>query len=386
MAKKQKRNPPVARSAIFGYIEEQQILHNGGRFGRVLDAGTGLHSLRWIATLLDDNSNDDDGVSISSFIGITADDAMKRRVEREAKRLRIPNLMTTTTATTLAVEEPSDGNKFIIGNWFVNKDNTASSSADVESILLATEPRNQNKFNVVLADYLIGAMDAFSPYQQDEMVGKLSRFLKPSGRLYLVGMEPIPDYHRPDDGDVFCKATRIRDAVIKMAHNQSNTQQRPYREYPMEWVRRQIRNDPLLEEIDSTKLHLKYKHNNIVNQINVARGKLGYIDHDPTAEAVKLLLNELEKESKTVTDNAKHNMVSVNGFDYIVVAQRKSAFEEYQMRLARDHPGTLLALLLALVCLCGFLLVRLSLAGNSSENKTKKIVAIETKKSNKKKL
>ena len=34
--------------ALFGYIEDQQ---GNKPFGKVLNAGTGVHSLRWIATL-----------------------------------------------------------------------------------------------------------------------------------------------------------------------------------------------------------------------------------------------------------------------------------------------------------------------------------------------
>jgi hypothetical protein len=44
-----------------------------------------------------------------------------------------------------------------------------------------------------LADYLIGAVDGFSPYTQDMIVEKLSQYLNPGGKLYIIGMNPIPD-------------------------------------------------------------------------------------------------------------------------------------------------------------------------------------------------
>ena len=70
----------------------------------------------------------------------------------------------------------------------------------------------------------------------------------------------------------------------------------------------------------------------------------------------------LEKESKAATSKAKNNLVSVGGFDYIVVAQRIGVFEEFKARLVRDHPEALLSSLLALLCVCVVLAVRLSRA------------------------
>jgi hypothetical protein len=49
------------------------------------------------------------------------------------------------------------------------------------------------KFDTILADYLIGAVDGFSPYTQDVIVEKLSHYLNPGGKIYVIGMNPIPD-------------------------------------------------------------------------------------------------------------------------------------------------------------------------------------------------
>mmetsp|Transcript_4221 Transcript_4221/g.4490 ORF Transcript_4221/g.4490 Transcript_4221/m.4490 type:complete len:134 (+) Transcript_4221:1-402(+) len=96
-----------------------------------------------------------------------------------------------------------------------------------------------------------------------------------------------------------------------------------------------ISQEKRLTEITATQLYLKYRHQNIVNQINVGRGKLKYIPtnkNSPTTtnstrNAMELLLNELEIESKEITDQARGQMVSVgNGFDDIIVAERISKY------------------------------------------------------------
>ena len=45
---------------------------------------------------------------------------------------------------------------------------------------------------MILADYLIGAMDGFSPFKQDLIFGRLAQHLAPKGVLYIIGLEPIP--------------------------------------------------------------------------------------------------------------------------------------------------------------------------------------------------
>ena len=47
------------------------------------------------------------------------------------------------------------------------------------------------KYEVVLADYLIGAMDGFSPFKQDLIFERLKQHMAPGGVLYIIGLEPI---------------------------------------------------------------------------------------------------------------------------------------------------------------------------------------------------
>lgn len=252
--------------ALFGAIEKQQ----GDRpFGRFLDAGTGLHSLRWIATLK--------SLGMTKFKAITADEEMRRRVQSEADSLGM-----------------SEDGDVVIGNWFGNK---------------LPVPVDE-KFDTILADYLIGAMDGFSPYKQDQMIEMLSTYLNPGGKLYIVGLEPIPDY-ADGHGNIICKVRQIRDACILLAGH------RCYREYPVQWIERQISNTPELTLLNTTTFPILYSHQTIVNQINVARSKFEYFPSPQLAEEMKSVLDDLESQSLEATSNGKRVKL---GFDYVVTA------------------------------------------------------------------
>lgn len=165
--------------ALFGAIEQAQ---GSKPFGNFLDAGTGLHSLRWIATLPQKG--------MTELVAVTADETMRKNVEREANTLG------------LRMDNGDAQNKVVMGNWFAEK---YPLELDDES------------FDTILADYLIGAMDGFSPYRQDEILPKLCALLKPGGRLYIVGLEPIPDKVDDPAGNIVCRVRQLRDACILLA-------------------------------------------------------------------------------------------------------------------------------------------------------------------------
>ena len=263
--------------SLFGCIEE---LQGEKPFGRVLDSGTGLHSLRWIATLSDTKG-------MSSFTAITAHEKMRRSVQQEADALELSEL-----------------GDVIIGNWF--------GTEPLDEKLLSNE---EEKYDTILADYLIGAMDGFSPYEQDQMVPKLSKLLKPGGRLYIVGLQPIPDT-APGDANIICKIRQVRDACILLAGH------RCYREYPVEWVERQIKSNvdqTGLQLIRTTTFPILYRHATIVSQINVARSKLPLFQSQELANSMKEVLDDLEHQSLRATQEGGRIRL---GFDYVVTAEK----------------------------------------------------------------
>lgn len=110
---------------LFQTIER---FHGIRPWGRILDAGTGLHSVQWLQT-----------IPTSSWTAITADENMRGQIISDlgvAAKIR-----------------PQD--QLIVGNWM--DDNFIA---------------NLGTFDTILADYLIGAVDGFSPYEQDVIIKK----------------------------------------------------------------------------------------------------------------------------------------------------------------------------------------------------------------------
>jgi hypothetical protein len=160
---------------LFTTVEK---FNNPRPWGRFLDSGTGVHSLEWI-----------NGLSTTGWTAVTADKQMKAQIERDAHFSM----------------RPSD--QLAVGNWMD------------ESFT-----RTLGKYDTILADYLIGAVDGFSPYAQDIILDKLKDHLNPNGRLYIIGMNPIPD-HAPYPAEVVTEVRRARDSCILLAGH------RPYRYY-----------------------------------------------------------------------------------------------------------------------------------------------------------
>lgn len=260
---------------LFGAIETAQ---DDRPFGTMLDAGTGMHSLRWIATLKE-------AKGLHSFTAITADENMQRNVQREAEALGV-----------------DQWGSVILGNWFGEK----------YPLKLP-----EKCFDTILLDYLIGAMDGFSPYEQDQIMGKVARYLKPGGRLYVVGLQPIPD-SAPGDANLICRMRQVRDACILLAGH------RCYREYPVSWIERQIERTQALQlsGSGSKEFPILYRHQTIVKQLNVARSKLSLFPNKELATSMGKVLDDLEAESLQATARAQGGVIRF-GFDYLTIAIRE---------------------------------------------------------------
>lgn len=161
-------------------FEHVASLQGDRPWGAVLDAGSGRHSLEWIRSL-----------PTTRWTAVTADPGM---------------------AATLRGARADD--RVVVGDW-------------TDPALLAGEA-----YDVVLADYLLGAIDGFAPYFQERLFERLRPHV--GGRLYVVGLEPLP--HRPDvpDGRIVTEIARARDATLLLCG------ERCYREFPVGWVRRSL--------------------------------------------------------------------------------------------------------------------------------------------------
>lgn len=169
-------------SRIFERIEQVQ---GEKRWGRVLDAGTGWASLKWLLTL--------DSESITAVTG------SEKRRSRMAKDFQLRS-----------------HDRLLRGNW-------------VEGDFLKGEV-----FETVLLDYLVGALDRFAPYFQARLFHRMKPHV--GGRLYLVGLEPYPEPETgEEDGEWLQALVALRDSAILLSGD------RPHREFPRWWVADQLK-------------------------------------------------------------------------------------------------------------------------------------------------
>lgn len=165
---------------LLHYIEELQ----GDRpWGTVLDAGTGVQSIRWIAD-----------VNTEQWTAVSASPSHAQRVRDAISQAQRPN------------------DRIVVGNW-------------VDPNLLKGEI-----YDTVVADYLLGAVEGFAPYFQSYLFKRLRPLT--SQRLYIKGLEPYVPIIRPEDTPrrLLWEIGRFRDACILHGNDI------PYREYPAGWV------------------------------------------------------------------------------------------------------------------------------------------------------
>jgi len=244
---------------LFSKISAWQGLEPWGRF---LDAGTGDHSLSWLLRL-----------ETERWTAVTGD------ISRAAKMR-----MTFARQT-----RPSDS--VVVGNW-----------ADPSFL-------EGERFDTVLADYLVGAIEGFAPYYQDRILRRLRPHV---GRtLYLIGLEPFPFKPEDEGGAIIVEVARLRDACILLAGH------RCYREFPFDWMLRQL-DASGFEAVESVQIPILYGVNFIRGQLNVARRKLPLFRDKGVAGAMERQINELERRAAA---HIKRSGKIRFGSDYVIKAR-----------------------------------------------------------------
>lgn len=163
-----------------------QSFHGAQPYGTVLDAGTGESSLRWIL-----------GLHSDKWTAVTGDERWK------------------TSLYTAFGDQIREQDTVLVDNW-LNPD------------LLSGQV-----YDTVLADYLLGAIERFAPYYQDQIWERLRPHV--GKRLYVIGLEP-PHLQDPQTvgGQLIQRITILRDSCMQLAG------ETPFREYPLSWVKRNL--------------------------------------------------------------------------------------------------------------------------------------------------
>lgn len=202
-------------------------------WGSVLDAGTGLNSLRWIESL-----------ATERWTAVAGSGSEARRAE-QARQSPVRNT-----------------DRIIVGNW-------------VDETLLQGE-----HFDTVIADYLLGAIEGFAPYFQPYLFKRLRPLTGQT--LYVTGLEPYVPLVRPEleAARMVWEIGRFRDACVLL------TGGLPYREYPMRWVKDQLRQAGF-EVRHTQSFTIGYKALFVKAQINIALSGLDRLEDKSLADALQ---------------------------------------------------------------------------------------------------
>ena len=231
-------------------------------WGRMLDAGAGPHSTTWIA-----------GLDTRGWVGVTAATHMETR-NRDAMGSSL-----------------DDRGRLVRGDWS-------------DPTLLHGE-----RFETVVADYLLGALDGFAPYFQDRLFARLRPHV--AGRLFAVGMEPILGERGSDAETYLRRLAALRDACILLAGH------RCYREYPQTWVIRSLENSGY-RVLDSWAIPIVFRERFVNGQLDVALRKLVLVRDKGLVAALTHHIEALREEGLAlvqVLDGLRC------GADFVVVAE-----------------------------------------------------------------
>jgi hypothetical protein len=247
-------------SALFRYIEDLQGALPWGSF---LDAGTGSHSISWVSSL---------GTERWTAVSGAEGHAIQVRDAVAGSR------------------RPQD--RIIVANW-------------ADERLLEGE-----RYDTVLADYLLGAVEGFSPYFQGQLFTRLRPHV--GRRLYVVGVEPYV-LGQPHDAaaEAIWEIGRFRDACLLLAGEQ------PYREFPMGWVTHSLASSGY-RVVSSRRFAIRYKQRFVDSQIDMALMRLEKLTDRPLAAA-------LAAKAEAIRDQALEMVAGADGirhgFDYVLAAE-----------------------------------------------------------------
>ncbi|KAJ1453329.1 hypothetical protein M885DRAFT_524453, partial [Pelagophyceae sp. CCMP2097] len=251
---------PKTNDPLFRTIEE---VHErlGCQWGHILDAGTGGHSLKWLATL--------PTPSVQRITAVSAD--VSSGEGKGAHELR-------------GKLDASRGDVLVEGAWC-----TLNREPIVEA----------GSVDTIVCDYLIGSMDGFTPFEQDSLLETLVPRLSPHGLIHVVGLNPVyallgeTGYQKLSGGEqVVVDAARCRDACILLAAH------RPYREFPASWVVRQLEKNGLQVVLPWKSFGVVWKLETVQRQLDVARRKLPHFGDATLSAAMKLQLDAISDRAR----------------------------------------------------------------------------------------
>jgi hypothetical protein len=245
---------------LFAVIER---LQGDLPWGSLLDAGTGVKSARWAS-----------GLGTGRWTGVSAD----------------PGHLAETRAGLQGALRPQD--RLAAGNW-------------TDPALLAGEVHD-----VVLAEYLLGAVEGFSPYFQESLFARLRPHV--GRRLYVVGLEPyVAGRAEGEAGRMVQAIGRFRDGCFLLAG------ETPYREFPAEWVLERLEQAGF-RTLFAQRFPNRYPMEWVEMQLATSHALLERIADRGLARALSAQAGRLRKEAAALIGRQG---ALAHGSDYVVAAE-----------------------------------------------------------------
>lgn len=251
-------------SRLFAHIERSQ---GAAPWGRILDAGTGRDSIDWIS-----------GLDSRDWTAVTASKAMAEQVRATAHG------------------QARDCDRVIVGNW-------------MDDSLLSGE-----RFDTVLLDYFLGAVEGYSPYWQESMLERIHSLV--AGRLYITGLEPyVPFPATTAAGRLVRSIGSLRDACLLLAG------ERPYREFPLDWVLQQL-HKARFRVLEARHFPIIYREKFVNGQLDMCLDLTHRFASRPVADAILAHAEELRQQALSVI---RQEGGLRHGADYLIVAETLAA-------------------------------------------------------------
>lgn len=250
----------VTTSALFRYIEG---LQGDFPWGAVLDAGTGTHSIGWIGAL-----------PTERWTAVTGAEGHAAQVQKAIA----------------GIQRPQD--RIILGNW-------------ADPALLKGE-----RYDTVIADYLLGAVEGFAAYFQHRLFARLRPLV--GRKFYVIGLDPyVNGPARTPAGNLVRDIGRFRDACVLLVG------ETPYREYPAQWVAEHLEASGY-RVTASKRFPIRYKARFVNSQIDMCAPRLAAMADRALADALRKR-GEILRERALALIEAEGGLA--HGQDYVIAAE-----------------------------------------------------------------
>ena len=168
---------------------------------------------------------------------------------------------------------------------------------------------NRECFDIVVAGYLLGAIDGFAPYFKMELFGRLKRYMK--DKIYIIGLEPYLNLVNSKGDLLMLGLSRLGDACIILSKHRS------CREYLMKWMKQNLQYHSL-QITQQQKLPIFYDRQFVHDSLQFCREGVIFL---PLSLLKRSLFEEIANVKTKLYSLLKIYSFISFGFDYVIEAK-----------------------------------------------------------------